>query len=266
MVFTDLLQAMYVEEIQKISPDIVIVEEAGEILESHILTAMSLRTKQLVLIGDHKQLRPKISNYSLTIEKGDGYNLNQSLFERLVMAGVPHITLNRQHRMRPNISKFVRSLTYPELEDAPKTCDRLPLRGIQNNVIFVSHDKPELNAAQIADRRDEGAKSSKENQYEVDMVIKCVRYLGQQGYGTDQIVVLTPYLGQLYRLKSTLSAENDPVLNDLDSFELIRAGLLTPAAANVSKRKIRISTIGKPFFHFCLGISVLARSSLMIIE
>ncbi|CAI6339749.1 unnamed protein product [Periconia digitata] len=235
--------AIYAEEIQKTSPGIVIVEEAGEILESHILTAMSPYTKQLVLIGDHKQLRPKISNYALTIEKGDGYNLNESMFERLVMAGVPHVTLNRQHRMQPDISKFVRALTYPELEDAPKTKGRPPLRGFQNSVIFVSHDKPELNATNIADRRDEGGKSSKENEYEVDMVLKCVRYLGQQGYGTHQIVVLTPYLGQLYCLMRKLSTENDPVLNDLDSFELIRAGLLTPAGANISKSKIRISTI-----------------------
>lgn len=43
----------------------------------------------------------------------------------------------------------------------------------------------------------------------------------------------------------TLAEENDPFLNDLDSFELIRAGLLTPAAATISKRRIRISTIGK---------------------
>ncbi|PVI08396.1 P-loop containing nucleoside triphosphate hydrolase protein [Periconia macrospinosa] len=235
--------AMYTEEIQKTSPGIIIVEEAGEILESHILTAMSSQTKQLVLIGDHKQLRPKISNYSLTIEKGDGFNLNQSLFERLVVAGVPHVTLTRQHRMRPDISKFVRSLTYPELEDAPKTKGRPSLRGFQNNVIFVSHNHPELNAVQIADRRDEGAKTSKENEYEVDMVLKCIRYLGQQGYGTDDIVVLTPYLGQLYRLMRALSEDNDPILNDLDSFELIRAGLLSPAGANIAKRKIKISTI-----------------------
>ncbi|KAF2260255.1 P-loop containing nucleoside triphosphate hydrolase protein [Lojkania enalia] len=235
--------AKYTEELQKASLGIILVEEAGEILESHTLTAMTPDTKQLVLIGDHKQLRPKVNNYALTIEKGDGYNLNQSLFERLVVAGVPHTTLNRQHRMRPEISCLVRHLTYPELEDASKTANRPRLRGFQDNVIFFSHNQPELNADRIADRRDEDAKSSKENQYEVEMVLKCVRYLGQQGYGTDQLVVLTPYLGQLYTLVRTLSRENDPILNDLDSFELIRAGLLSPAGADVSKRKIRISTI-----------------------
>lgn len=236
--------AKYTQELQKAAPDIIIVEEAGEILESHVLTAMSATTKQLVLIGDHKQLRPKISNYSLSVEKGDGYNLNQSLFERLVLGGVPHTMLNRQHRMRPEISEFVRSLNYPELEDAPKTRNRPRLRGLQDNVIFVSHNHPELNADPITEHRDEGAKASKENEYEVGMILKCVRYLGQQGYGTDSIVILTPYLGQLYRLMKTLAKTNDPVLNDMDSFELMRAGLLSPAGADISKRKIKISTIG----------------------
>jgi hypothetical protein len=237
--------AKYVEDIQKASPGIVLVEEAGEILESHILTALTPATKQLILIGDHKQLRPKVNNYSLTVEKGEGYDLNVSLFERLVLAGVRHTTLNKQHRMRPEISALVRSLMYPELEDADKTQGRPNLRGFQDNVIFVTHSKPELNAGRISDRRDEGAKTSKENAYEADMVLKCVRFLGQQGYGTDDIVILTPYLGQLSLLTKTLSNENDPILNDLDSYELTRAGLLSPAGAGISKRKIRISTIGK---------------------
>tara|TARA_R110002003_G_scaffold279_24_gene18208 strand:+ start:3500 stop:5008 length:1509 start_codon:yes stop_codon:yes gene_type:complete len=237
--------AKYTEDIQRASPGIVLVEEAGEILESHILTALTPTTKQLILIGDHKQLRPKVNNYSLSIEKGEGFDLNVSLFERLVHAGVPHTTLQKQHRMRPEISTLVRSLTYPELEDAERTQGRPNLRGFQDNVIFVSHSRPELNADRIADRRDEGAKNSKENAYEADMVLKCVRYLGQQGYGTDDIVILTPYLGQLSLLMKTLSMENDPILNDLDSHDLIRAGLLSPASADISKRKIRISTIGE---------------------
>ncbi|ORY15668.1 P-loop containing nucleoside triphosphate hydrolase protein [Clohesyomyces aquaticus] len=235
--------AMKTDSLRNVAPGVILVEEAGEILESHILTAMTPKTKQLVLIGDHKQLRPKIDNFALTIEKGDGYNLNVSLFERLVFSGFPPSLLTTQHRMRPEISMLVRKLTYPELEDDPKTQNRPPLRGFQNNVMFISHDHPELNNQRIADRRDENAKSSRENEYEADMVLKCVRYLGQQGYRTDQIVILTPYLGQLFLLRNKLMKDNDPILNDLDSWDLIRAGLLTPAGGNISKRPIKLSTI-----------------------
>ena len=238
--------AKYARDLQSASPGVILVEEAGEILESHILTALSSQTKQLALIGDHKQLRPKVNNYALTVEKGDGYDLNRSLFERLVLAGYPHTTLTNQHRMCPEISSLVRHLTYPDLLDDKKTLDRPSPRGLQDRVIFFNHDHPEADTEQVADRRDEGAKRSKRNEFEVEMVLKFVRYLAQQGYGTDKLVVLTPYLGQLHLLRNQLSKENDPILNDLDSFDLVRAGLLSQASAQLAKRPIRISTIGMP--------------------
>jgi superfamily I DNA and/or RNA helicase len=63
---------------------VIVCEEAGEVLESHILAALTPGTQQLILIGDHKQLLPKLSEYSLSIDSGSGYNLDVSLFERLV--------------------------------------------------------------------------------------------------------------------------------------------------------------------------------------
>ena len=246
--------AKYARDLQNASPGVILVEEAGEILESHILTAISSKTKQLVLIGDHKQLRPKVNNYALTVEKGDGYDLNRSLFERLVLAGYPHTTLANQHRMCPEISSIVRHLTYPQLLDDKKTLDRPSLRGLQDRVIFFNHDHPEVDTKQIADRRDQGAKSSKRNEFEVEMVLRFVRYLAQQGYGTDKLVVLTPYLGQLHLLRDQLSKDTDPILNDLDSFDLVRAGLLSQASARLAKRPIRISTIGMPTCQWWLGL------------
>lgn len=76
------------------------------------------------------------------------------------------------------------------------------------------------------------------------MVLKILRYLGQQGYGSDRIVILTPYLGQLRKLQEALAKDNDPVLNDLDSHDLVRAGLISEAAAALTKSPIRLATIG----------------------
>lgn len=237
--------AMYSEDIRQVEPGIVILEEAGEILESHVLTAMGSETKQLVLIGDHQQLRPKINNYGLSVEKGHGYDLNRSLFERLVLAGYPHSTLAKQHRMCPEISSLVRHLTYPDLLDDPKTLNRPPPLGLRDRVIFLDHRNAEAQFKTVSDRRDEGAKGSKQNTFEAEIVLKIVKYLGQQGYGTDDLVVLTPYLGQLHLLRDSLRKETDPVLNDLDSYDLVRAGLLSKAGAQHRKRPLRLSTIGK---------------------
>lgn len=193
--------AKYVQALQSISRGVLVVEEAGEILESHVLTALGPETKQLILIGDHKQLRPKV-HHDLSVEKGDGYDLNRSLFERLVLGNYPHQVLYQQHRMRPELSALVRQLTYPDLVDAPNTRGRPDLRGFRDNLIFVNHSEPEIELQDVPDWKDTTSSSSKKNMFEAKMTLKCVRYLGQQGYRTDNIVVLTPYLGQFKHFHS----------------------------------------------------------------
>ena len=237
--------AKYTRLLRQAMPDVVLVEEAGEILECHVLASLVPSVKQLVLIGDHKQLRPKINNYALSVEKGDGFDLNRSLFERLILQNAPYTTLMKQHRMAPEISEIPRRLTYPGLVDGPKTADRPDILGLQDRVIFVHHEHHEGNETKLAERRDPSTKESKKNLFEAEMVLKCVRYLALQGYRSDQMVILSPYLGQVLLIMNMLKQDHDPVLTDLDAAELLRAGLLTNVAAKISKKKLRISTIGK---------------------
>lgn len=42
------------ELIRAARPSVLLVEEAGEILESHVLTALSDGVEHVILIGDHK--------------------------------------------------------------------------------------------------------------------------------------------------------------------------------------------------------------------
>ena len=240
--------AKYAHLIRAAKPDVILVEEAGEILESHILTALASTVKQLVLIGDHKQLRPKINNYALSVERGDGFDLNCSLFERLINQGARHVTLQKQHRMAPEISVFARELTYPDLLDGPKTSGRPQIHGLQDRVVFLNHGRQEDSDKQLRDRRDPGMKESKKNIFEAEMVLRCVKYLGQQGYSSEQIVVLTPYLGQLRVLQDLFRKNNhDLTISEMDKAELIRAGLISEAAAKLDKKPLRVSTIGLPF-------------------
>ncbi|KAL7906401.1 P-loop containing nucleoside triphosphate hydrolase protein [Trichoderma velutinum] len=235
--------AMYQSIIRAASPDIVLVEEAGEILEAHVITSLSPSVKQLILIGDHKQLRPKVNNYNLTVEKGEGFDLNVSLFERLIRQGHQYAVLQEQHRSHPDISQFARLLSYPELKDVPKTHDYKPIRGLRKRVVFVHHEHPEEQLNNVSDRRDPTSKASKKNTFEANMVLKTVKYLSQQGYRSEDIVVLTPYMGQLSLLRHTLSEINDPYLNELDTHDLVRAGLMTQAASKAAKAKLRLSTV-----------------------
>jgi hypothetical protein len=230
--------AKYRDDLLATAPQVLLVEEAGEILESHIISSIGLSVEQLILIGDHKQLRPKISNYKLTVEKGEGFDLNRSLFERLIIQEYPHHTLCQQHRMRPEISQMVREMTYPDLTDASRTTGRLNIRGLQKNVIFFNHSHDEDFSKDTKER-------TRTNKTEAELVLRIVKYLGQQGYGNESLVVLTPYLGQLSLLRKIFSADHDPLLNDFDVGDLAKAGLASGIPTPRSGTPIRLATIGE---------------------
>lgn len=100
----------YVAKHQKLldglMPRVVILEEAAEVLEAHVLSCLSSKTEQIIMIGDHLQLRPKVDNYKLQAESGSGFDLDVSLFERLITQNnFKFVTLQSQRRMRPQFSK-----------------------------------------------------------------------------------------------------------------------------------------------------------------
>ena len=109
--------------LRRVGAKIVVVEEAAEVLEAQIVTSISDHTEQLILIGDHEQLRPKVTSYELS----ENYGLSVSLFERLVNVGVDNVQLNNQRRMRPEISKVV-NLIYSNLQNDQKVFEREDIR------------------------------------------------------------------------------------------------------------------------------------------
>ena len=120
------------------------------------------------------------------------------------------------------------------------------MRGLQDRVIFINHCKMEDSDPKLRDLRDPtGPKESKKNMWEAELIIRIVKYLGQQGYSSSQMVILTPYLGQLRVLQDLFRkvGEYDAQLSELDRFELLRAGLMSDASAKLQKTPLRISTI-----------------------
>ncbi|XP_069936734.1 NFX1-type zinc finger-containing protein 1-like [Cherax quadricarinatus] len=181
--------AQYNSIMQDLAPAIVIIEEAAEILESHVITSLTANCQHLVLIGDHQQLRPSATVYELATK----YGLETSLFERLIKNGLAYETLEYQHRMRPSISRLLVPSIYPQLKNHPSV-DRYPdIKGITKNIFFISHDIPE--------REDSDDNNSHENQYEAEFITGLCRHLILQGYSSEQITILTPYSGQFFLLR-----------------------------------------------------------------
>lgn len=103
------------------------MEEAAEVLESEIVTVLTGHTEHLILIGDHKQLRPKNAVYELSAH----YKIDISLFERLIKNELPFHQLKEQRRMRPCISSLLRPLIYEELSDHPSVEQYEDVKGIE---------------------------------------------------------------------------------------------------------------------------------------
>ena len=121
--------------------------------------------------------------------------------------------------MRPEISALVRSLTYPELIDSSNVLKRPNLSGVQRNVVFVDHRVPEDSAVAAMS----SSHQSHINTFEAKMVACIIRHLLLQGYKTSQIVVLTPYLGQLQVLRNEVPRVVKEIrvdFGDLDAVDL----------------------------------------------
>ncbi|XP_033626044.1 NFX1-type zinc finger-containing protein 1-like [Asterias rubens] len=190
--------------LQLLGPRIVIVEEAAEVLEAHIITALTAKCQHLILIGDHQQLKPNPTVYRLA----KVFNMDTSLFERMINNGVPCQTLNHQHRMRPEISKLMKKHFYKNLHDDESVMDFDDMKGVAHNMFFIDHN-------QFEDEGDDN--KTKSNQHEAEVLVELCRYLLHQGYQPKQITILTTYLGQLFTFKK---------LMDKGTFEGVRVSVV----------------------------------------
>ncbi|XP_041836553.1 NFX1-type zinc finger-containing protein 1 [Melanotaenia boesemani] len=187
--------AKFREALQVLRPRVVIVEEAAEVLEAHIITTLSKACQHLILIGDHQQLRPSATVYELA----KNFNLEMSMFERLVRMELPFVRLNYQHRMRPDIARLLTPHIYSELENHPSVLEYENIKGLKTDLFFVEHTHPE---EEIKDGR------SHQNTHEAKFVVALCRYLLLQDYKPEQITILTTYTGQLHCLRKHMPSSD----------------------------------------------------------
>ncbi|KAG9075056.1 hypothetical protein FRC06_010303, partial [Ceratobasidium sp. 370] len=203
-------------------PKVMIVEEAGQVLESHILASLVQSVEQVVMIGDPLQLRPNVNSYKLSVDNrttGPIYRFDLSLMERLSSSGFPMSRLDVQRRMRPTISSLIRNTLYPKLEDHPLVLEYPKVRGMYKNVFFVSHEHREVGGGEDA--------VSKHNAYELDMMHDLVLHLLKQGcYNSPKdIVILAAYLGQIPKIRKRLQDVVTTVVDERDAELLDQHGI-----------------------------------------
>uniref|UniRef100_A0A182WLR7 AAA domain-containing protein n=1 Tax=Anopheles minimus TaxID=112268 RepID=A0A182WLR7_9DIPT len=191
---------------------IVIIEEAAEVLEAHIVSSLTRHTAQCILIGDHKQLRPTTSTYVLSRH----YRMDLSLFERMINNRFSVAMMTVQHRMRPEMADLLRPIIYPVLEDANSVAVRPNVSGMMRNLFFLSHSYPEGGepGTDSPASDDGGDEKSKKNLFECRFLLGLCEYMLAQGtYTTEDIVILTAYNGQM--LQFVAEKKNRPTLHGI---------------------------------------------------
>ena len=232
--------------LRRLPSKVVICEEAGEVLEAHSLTSLLPYVEHAIFIGDHQQLRPKILSWELNSEnpRGQQYSLDLSLFERLVDPPVDSIqlpcsTLETQRRMDPSISRLIRRTLYPNLKDSTAVHDYPAVKGMKRRLFWFHHHQLEAPPDPA-----KAILSSHYNEFEIEFTAALVSHLVKQGvYEEGDIAVLTPYLGQLMKLRKRLGASYEIVLGDRDVEELEEAGYDDTYPEKAVEKKTLLKTL-----------------------
>ncbi|KAI8153647.1 Helicase required for RNAi-mediated heterochromatin assembly 1 [Colletotrichum sp. SAR 10_65] len=177
--------------IAAMQPRVMMIEEAAETREANITAALFPTLQQIILVGDHMQLAPHADVLELSKPP---FNLNVSLFQRLVEGGVEYSSLQIQRRMAPEIRRLL-SGWYPLLvdHDCTRAQDAVPGMG-SRRLLWFDHQEPES-----ANRY-----ASKFNTFEAGMVVGLYEHLVSNGTRPSDITVLTFYSGQKTYIENAL--------------------------------------------------------------
>ncbi|XP_052254570.1 helicase with zinc finger domain 2-like [Dreissena polymorpha] len=192
----------------------VIVDEAGMCPEPQCLVPIiATKAEQVVLIGDHKQLRPII----MCREAGQ-LGMETSLFERYATSSsscnVQFVMLNEQYRMHPQICEFPSRQFYEKkLKTRPGPwCFKEPEQPLKiwpqdhydtypHVLLHVEGEEKVLTVS-----TEDGNEQSKSNEAEINEVIRIYRYLGEQT-SYDKVCILSQYNAQCAEIRRRLKDE-----------------------------------------------------------
>ena len=178
--------------------DNVVIEEAAQLLEIETFIPIVMqktqddgtsRLKRVILIGDHNQLPPVVTNRLFKYFS----NMEQSLFMRFIRSGVPTIQLDKQGRCRPDIADLFRPY-YQNLGDLPAVIQGDEYRLANPGFAF------DYQLIDVPDYMGQGEVTPVPNFYqnlgEAEYVVAVYSYMRMIGYPADKISILTTYNGQ----------------------------------------------------------------------
>ena len=188
----------------------VLIEEAEEVIESHILPLLTKCTNQIILFGDFKKLKTNENEF------GKNDNQNIPLIKRLINNNIPLVNLEYQRRMKPIFIEFIKIIYGEDKEifkDYLNVDDKEKVKGIEKDMFIINHNEKEtINNNDL---------NNVSNVYEAKYLAKLAEYLLRQGYKKNEIVILTFYESQADLIKkytNKLGLDNLKVKN-IDNYK-----------------------------------------------
>ena len=167
----------------------VLMDEATQATEPESLIPIVHGCKQLVLVGDHKQLGPVIMN-----RKAAQAGMKSSLFERMIRLGHRPLRLEVQYRMHPCLSEFPSNMFYDGALQNGVTAHERQQRSI--DFPWPNPDEPMFFRQNLGQEEISGSGTSFLNRTEASSVEKMVTSLLKAHVLPSQIGIVTPYEGQ----------------------------------------------------------------------
>ena len=184
------------------SIDTIIVDEAGATSEMQLFPLFRLKPKNIILVGDHKQLSSftysNNNKISSVFDKKYNPNYIKSLLERMVVSNRTHHILQLQYRMHESICKLVSKLFYNKLLYSDESC----ISKYEGNIEWI-------NIVGKTQRKE----TSLYNVEEINKIDNICK-----NYQNEKILILTPYNCQLDLLKDKLCFQkNNIICKSIDS-------------------------------------------------
>jgi intron-binding protein aquarius len=189
--------------------DNVVMEEAAQVTEIENFIPLIMQTpdpadltkhqlQRIILVGDHLQNSPVIQHPACK----SFANLDQSLFQRLIRLGAPHILLDAQGRSRSSLSRLY-AWRYPHLTNLPSVTTQpeflIANAGLRHTAQWI----------EVPDYKTRGETSPAPHVYqnlgEAEYVVALYMYMRLLGYPSHTISILTMYAGQTALIRDVLA-------------------------------------------------------------
>ncbi len=217
--------------------DVVIVDEATQILESQLLGVLCQTTPEgknavgkFVLIGDHKQLPAVVMQNELQTKVSEPdlqqiglNNLRESLFERLYRKYVADDgwtvdMLCRQGRMNPDVARFPNQAFYGGKLLPIGLSHQQGVLQLPDTYVSVMSDLLVQRVAFIPSQAERSNTSGKTNVCEAQVVARLAQEIYRchvETFSQKTLGIITPYRSQIALIRKELESTGIPQLQDI---------------------------------------------------